>query len=203
MVFPFGEFILFAVTAAGWSEKWSGRHWLYLMCFAWFAGKILEGQMPATGIWHWNIGRLAVVAVFYIWAWFQTKKRVLPLLFAIFILTFQNLFELNVPGTLPAEAWWFGAVLVTVVYLVAQSYWGMAAALSGAFLVNQVIILFLSAGVLNYVALPGEFSWHFGVSVCAGGALLRKLGIAGFDVIPVRSRKKRRQNDGSQPVKQS
>ncbi|WP_243450201.1 hypothetical protein [Desulfosporosinus sp. Sb-LF] len=145
-----------------------------MLTIAWLIGWIIEVVFPSTMPWHWHYARLAVMLVFWIWAWQRTKRRIFPLIFTSFILSVETLFLVNDPGVIPYGSWLFNAVLVLVAWLTSKSDWGIAAALIGSWLLNQALVRFTYEGIVRHADFPDPFVWNFSVGLFTVWAGLRQ-----------------------------
>jgi len=132
---------------------------------AWLTGKAAEIVFTVTVPWHWNIARLAVMLVFWVWALRRADKRLLPLFLTSLIVGVETLFMVNEPGVFPYVSWLFAVVLIVVAWLSTKSYWGTAAALTGSALLNLAFVRFTYDGIIRYVDLPNELVWNLGVGL--------------------------------------
>ena len=163
MFFPSAELVIFFLTFVLWAERNAARGFFLLLTIAWLIGDCLENFLRPSLIWHWHLARLAVMAVFWFWAWLRAERRVFPLFSASLTVIIETLFRVNEPGAFPFEPWVFTLVLILVCWLTAKSYWGTAAAFVGSLLINQAFVRFAFNGLVNYMDLPEGFIWNFGV----------------------------------------
>ncbi|MFZ3129599.1 MAG: hypothetical protein WA125_00465 [Desulfosporosinus sp.] len=173
MDFPYGEWVIFFLALAAWTEKQASRRFFLMLLIAWLIGKCGEVVFPSLTPWHWHFARLAVMPVFWGWAWQRTERRISPLLFTSFVLSMETLFLVNAPGVIPYDSWVFTVVLVLVAWLTAKSYWGTAAAFTGSVLLNQVFRRFTYEGIVRRADFPDPFVWNFGVGLFTVWAGLR------------------------------
>jgi hypothetical protein len=171
--FPYGEWVIIFLTLTAWAEKHASRRFFLMLLIAWLFGKCGEVVFPSTTPWHWHFARLAVMLFFWGWAWQRAERRILPLLFTSFVLSMETLFLVNAPGVIPYESWVFTVVLVLIVWLTANSYWGTAAAFTGSVLLNQVFRRFTYEGIVSRADFPDSFVWNFGVGLFTVWAGLR------------------------------
>lgn len=177
MIFPYGEWVLLFLTLLTWTEKRDSRRFFLILTIAWLLGKGAEIGLAVTVPWHWNLARLAVMMVFWVWALQRTKRRFIPLFFTTIIVGAETLFVVNEPGVFPYVSWLFAVVLISVAWLTTKSYWGTAAALTGSALLNLAFVRFTYDGIIRYVDLPSEFVWNLGVglfTVWSGLGLVRQ-----------------------------
>lgn len=165
MVFPYGEWVIFFLALATWTEKRASRRFFLMLLIAWLIGKCVEIVFPSTMPWHWHYARLLVMLAFWGWAWQRSERRIVPLLLTSFVLSLETLFLVNEPGVIPYEAWIFTVVLVFVARLTANSYWGMAATFTGSILLNQAFRRFTYEGIVRRADFPEPFIWNFGVGL--------------------------------------
>lgn len=173
MFFPYGEWIIFFLTLVTWAEKRASQRLFLMLTVVWIIGEWLEGFVPSTMPWHWHFARLAVMLVFWVWALQRAERRILPLLFTSFIISMETLFIVNDPGVIPYGSWLFTVVVVIAAWLIAQSYWGTAAAFTGSILLNQALVRFTNEGIVRHADFPDAFVWNFGVGIFAVWAGLR------------------------------
>lgn len=173
MDFPYGEWVIFFLVLAAWTEKRASRRFFLMLLSAWLLGKCGEAVFPSTTPWHWHYARLAVMLAFWGWAWQRAERRILPFLFTSFVLSMETLFLVNAPGVIPYESWVYTVVLVFVARLTAHSYWGTAAAFTGSVLLNQVFRRFTYEGIVRRADFPEPFVWNFGVGLFTVWAGLR------------------------------
>lgn len=164
MDFPYGEGLIFGLAFLVGSKKRSTRRLFLLLLLAWLTGKAAELAFPAVGSWHWHYGRLLVMLVFGVWAWRRAEKVGWSLLIVVSVLCAETLFVVNLPGVIPFEMVFFMFLPILLAWLTTRSFWGAAAVLSLAFLLNQVFRRFAYEGILGYVEFPESFVWHAGVS---------------------------------------
>lgn len=165
--------LMFSMALIAWTEKLAQRKKFYALAAAWIVGKAAEGLLGVQGPWHWDIARLAVIAVFWHWAWPQARRRVVPLVLTLAVMAGEDLFLVNEPGIVGEDAVMFILAAFAVAYLTAQSYWGMAAAVAGAAMLNQGLVVFFYRGISDYVDLPDRLLWHFGVAILAVAGIWR------------------------------
>ena len=170
MVFPYGEWVILSLTLLAWSEKRASRRFFLLLTLAWLMGKGLEIVWGGAPPWNWHFARLAVVLVFWVWALKRSEHRLFPLLLTSSIFSAATLFLVNEPGIFPGIAWAFALGKVFAAWLSARTYWGMAAALTGSALFNQLFLRFAYDGIIRYLDLPNDFTWNLGVGMFAGWA---------------------------------
>jgi len=170
---PYGEWVIFFLALATWTEKRASQRFFLILLIAWLIGKCLEVLFPAPMPWHWHYARLSVMLVFWGWAWGHAEQRILPLLITSFALSLETLFLVNEPGVIPHEAWIFAVVLFFVARLTANSYWGTAATFTGSILLNQVFRRFTYEGLVRSADFPDPFIWNFGVGLFTVWAGLR------------------------------
>lgn len=173
MDFPYGEWVIFFVALATWTEKRASRRLFLMLMIAWLIGKCVEIVFPSAMPWHWHFARLMVMLVFWRWAWRRSERRRLPLLLTSFVLSLETLFLVNQPGVIPYESWIFTIMLVFVARLTAHSYWGTAATFTGSILLNQVFMRFTYEGIVRRANFPDPFIWNFGVGLFTVWAGLR------------------------------
>lgn len=173
MAFPYGEWVIFFLALATWTEKRGSRRFFLMLMIAWLIGKGVEVVFPSTLPWHWHVARLMVMFAFGGWAWQRAERRIIPLLLTSFILSLETLFLVNQPGVIPYEAWFFAGVLLLVAQLTAKSYWGTAVAFTGSLLLNQVFTRLIYEGIVWKADFPDPFIWNFGVGLFTGWAGLR------------------------------
>ena len=170
---PCGEWVIFSLALLAWSEKMDSWRLFRLLLLAWLVGKTFELIMPSPLPWQWHYARLAVIAVFWIWAYKNAEKRILPLVVTGCIAVIETLFQVNDPGAIPYEAWFFNAGFIVAAWLTAKSFWGTAAAYAGSLLFNQVFVRFSYEGIVRYANFPDSFAWNFGVCCFAAWAGIR------------------------------
>ncbi|MHB1652295.1 MAG: hypothetical protein ACYCVD_07425 [Desulfitobacteriaceae bacterium] len=172
MIIPYGEWIIFLLTLVSWAENHPSRHLFISLGLAWIMGKLIEGMVGISWFWHLEYSRLAVMIVFFVWAWNRSSRSVFSFLVPSVILMVKYLLVSNEPGVIPLENWLFaGAVLLTA-WLTSQSYWGMAASVTGSILISQLFDLFALGGIISHQNLPDPFLWHFGVAGLALSGLM-------------------------------
>lgn len=164
MTFPYGEWILFILIMVSWAEKHPAYRLFRSLGLAWLAGKVLEGYFDLFVPWHWEFARLAVMVVFWRWTWVRAQKRLFPFLLLSFGLLAEDLFMVNEPGILSHEQWIFNSLLLCLAWFATRTFWELAAAATGALLVNQGLIPFFYSGLISHADLPDPFSWHFWIS---------------------------------------
>lgn len=173
MLFPYGEWIILFLVVVTWTEKRASRRFFLMLTIAWLVGKCLEEFFPSATPWHWHFAHLAVMLVFWRWAWQHSKQRFLPLFLSSVTLSMETLFLVNEPGVFPYESELLMIVLILISWLTAKSYWGTAAAFVGSVLLNQALVRFTYEGIVRHADLPDSFVWNFGVSLFAVWAGLR------------------------------
>jgi hypothetical protein len=173
VIFPYGEWVILCLALATWAEKRPSRRFFFILTVAWLIGKGLELVYPSTTPWHWHFARLAVMLVFWVWALQRSERRILPFLTTSFLLSMETLFLVNDPGVIPGGSWLFMAALVSSAWLSAKSYWGTAAAFTGALLFNQALVRFTNEGIVRYADFPDTFVWNLGVGIFVVWAGLR------------------------------
>lgn len=173
MLFPYGEWSVLALGLVAWAEKLPVRRLVYLLGAAWFVGKTVEVFFPAVSPWHWHYGRIAVILVFWFFAWHKAKWQVLPLMLTLTGLFTVDLFLLNKPGIIPYEEWLLPLLLLLIAGFSSLSFWGMAAAFSGAILINQGMVIFFYGGITTHAELPEPFLWHFGTVALVLAGIMR------------------------------
>ncbi|AFQ43144.1 hypothetical protein [Desulfosporosinus meridiei] len=165
MPFPFGEWVILFLTLIAWAEKRTTRCFFSLLTIAWLLGKWAETYLLVNMPWRWQLSRLAVMMVFWVWAFRRAERRFLPLFFASLVAFVQTLFFVNEPGVFPFGEWFFAIAMVLVAWLSAKSFWGTAAALTGGSLLNQVFVRFTYDGIMRFANLPDDFTWNLGVGL--------------------------------------
>lgn len=173
MDLPYGEWVIFFAALVSWTQKRAYQRFFMMLSIAWVIGKCIEVVFPSTLPWHWHYARLAVILVFWGWAWQRAEQRILPLLFTSLVLSLETLFLLNEPGAFPYGPWLFNFVLILVAWLTGRSYWGTVAAFAGSILLNQALVRFTFEGIVRYEEFPDAFIWNFGVFFFAIWAGLR------------------------------
>ena len=173
MFFPYGEWIIFFLALVTWAEKRASQRLFLMLTVVWIMGKGLEWFIPTAMPWHWHYARLAVMFVFWRWAWQRAERRILPLFLTSLILSIETIFLVNQPGIFPYEPWLFTIVLILTAWLAAKSYWETAAAFVGSVLLNQALVRFTYEGIVRYANFPDSFIWNFGVGFLAIWAGLR------------------------------
>lgn len=173
MFFPYGEWIIFSLALITWAEKRASQRLFLILTVVWIIGKGLEGLIPTAMPWHLHYARLAVMFVFWRWAWQRAERQIMPLLLTSFILSIETLFLVNQPGVFPYELWLYTLLLLLTAWLTAKSYWGTAAAFVGSIILNQALVRFTYDGLVRYVNLPDSFVWNFGVGFLVIWAGLR------------------------------
>lgn len=175
MVIPYGEWILFILTLAAWAEKNPLRRLLFSLSLAWITGKIIEGMVGQGWTWHLEFSRFAVIIVFFIWAWRRSSPNLLSFVVPSVILMVEELLLTNEPGIVPTENWFFAGALFLTAWLTSQSYWGMAASVTGSLLISQFFNFFAFGGLIRHKDLPDPFLWHIGVAGLAVFALVHQV----------------------------
>lgn len=163
MEFPYGEGTIFLLTLVTWAQRHPARRFYLSLSLAWLVGRIVDSLMIGEVPWHLNYARLAVILVFWWWAWRKAKRRFSALLLTCLSLALLDLFLVNEPGILLYDQWIFAGLCFSIAWLATASYWGMAAAVAGSIFINQGLILFVFGGIVSYVDLPDAFLWNFSV----------------------------------------
>lgn len=173
MAFPYGEWLIFSAAFVTWVKRSDSRRLFLLLLPAWLLGKGAEFFIPSQLPWHWQFGRLAVMLVFWLWAWRRSERRIFPLCMTSLCLTLQTLYLVNLPGIVPFEDWLFTLGLFLVAYLTARTFWGAAAAFAGGILLNQAVRRFTYEGLVRYADFPDTFVWNAGVGLLVVWVVLR------------------------------
>lgn len=164
MEFPYGEGIILVLTLVTWAQKHPSARLYLLLSLAWLIGRIVDSLIIGEVAWHINYARMAVILVFWLWAWRKAKGCVSALILTLLSLVLLDLFLVNEPGILLYEKWVFVGLSLAVSWLTAASYWGMAAAAAGSVLINQGLIMFFFGGIVSHMNLPDTFIWNLGVA---------------------------------------
>ncbi len=163
MAFPYGELIIFLLALVTWAQRHPTHRFYLLLSLAWLIGRIIDSLIIGAVPWHLNYARLAVMLVFWWYAWNKAERHFSALLLTLLSLVLIDLFLVNEPGILLYDQWIFAGLCFATAWLAAGSYWGMAAAVVGGILLNQGLILYVFGGIVSYVDLPDAFLWNFGV----------------------------------------
>ncbi|MHB8124178.1 MAG: hypothetical protein ACYDEJ_00820 [Desulfitobacteriaceae bacterium] len=163
MELPYGEWTIFLLGLVTWAQRHPTRHLYISLSFAWIVGRIVDSLMIGEVTWHLNYARLAVILVFWWWAWRKAERCLSAFLLTLLSLVLLDLFLVNEPGILLYDKWFFAGLCFLIAWLAAESYWGMAAAVAGSIFINQGIVPFVFGGIVSYVDLPDAFLWNFGV----------------------------------------
>ncbi|MFZ3101607.1 MAG: hypothetical protein WA131_02975 [Desulfitobacteriaceae bacterium] len=163
MEFPYGEATILLLTLVTWTQRHPARRLYLSLCLAWLVGRIVDSLMGGGVPWHLNYARLAVILVFWWWAWQKAERRFSALLLTLLSLVLLDLFLVNEPGILLYDQWISVSLCFLIAWLASASYWGMAAAVAGSVFINQALIPFVFGGIVRYVDLPDAFLWNFGV----------------------------------------
>lgn len=194
MAIPIGEAIIFTAIVFTWAEGHAARRLFFSLAVAWLAGKALEGYTDLFMPWHWVFARLAVMLTFFFWAWRRARGWWLLIPFSLVLLSLVviDLFFVNEPGVFAYDRWMFNGLVLLLALLAGGSYWEMAASVTAAMLVNQIVVPFFYAGVISHSDLPDPFTWNFWV--CA----LSVFGLIGDNPVHrlVSLWKRRRQPEG-------
>ena len=165
MVFPVGEAAIFTAAILTWAEGHKAYRLFFSLIFAWLAGKGLEGIAGIFMPWHWVFARLAVMLTFLVWSWRRARSRrlLMPFCLVLISLVIVDLFTVNEPGVLAYEQWVFNGFVLLLAILTGGSFWGTAAAVTAAMLVNQILVPFFYTGIIRHADLPDPFTWNFWV----------------------------------------
>jgi hypothetical protein len=163
--FPYGEGIIFLLTLITWAQRHFLTRLYSMLSLAWLTGRFVDSLIIGEVSWHVNYARMAVILVFWLWAWRKAEGCVLAFIVTLLSLVLLDLFLVNEPGILLYDKWISAGLCFLVAWLAAGSYWGMAAAATGSVLINQGLIMFFFGGIVSHVNLPDAFIWNFGVGV--------------------------------------
>ena len=182
MEFPYGELIIFLLALGTWAQRHPARRIYLSLGLAWLVGRIVDSLMIGEVAWHLNYARLAVILVFWWWAWRKAERRFSPLLLTFLSLALLDLFLVNEPGILLYDKWIFAGLCFSIAWLSAASYWGMAAAVAGSIFINQGLILFVFGGIVTYEDIPDAFLWNFGVVTLTIFGFIKSEALSMFEV---------------------
>lgn len=181
MEFPYGEGIIFLLILVTWGQRHSSARLYSLLGLAWLIGRIADSLIIGEVVWHINYARMAVIMVFWLWAWRKAGECISALLLTLLSLVMLDLFLVNEPGIILYEKWIFAGLSLAVAWLITGSYWGMAAAAAGSTLINQGLIMFFFGGIVNHVSLPDVFIWNIGVAALTLLGFIRFVRLGGVE----------------------
>jgi hypothetical protein len=164
-----------------WAQRHPSACLFNLLSLAWLIGRFVDFLIIGEAAWHINYARITVILAFWLWAWRKAEGCVLAFGLSLISLVLLDLFLVNEPGILLFEKWISAGLCFSVAWLAAASYWGMAAAVAGSVLINQVLTMFFFGGLVSHLDLPDEFLWNFGVLVLTLLGLIRFVRLGGVE----------------------
>lgn len=181
MEFSYGEGIIFLLTLVTWAQKHPSARLYLLLSLAWLIGRNVDFLIIGELSWHINYARIAVILVFWLWAWRKADGYISALILTLSSLLLLDLFLVNEPGILIHENWIFAGLSFAVAWLTTGSYWGMAAAAAGSVLINQGLIIFFFGGIVSHESIPDAFIWNIGVAALTLLGVIRFVRLGGVE----------------------